>query len=269
MEKIPIQESDVVSLDHVAPGVIGLRILLVNLFAVSNPDGTWTMIDAGLPFSAGYIRRWAEKHFGDRRPRSIMLTHGHFDHVGGLRELAEHWDVPVFAHPQEMPYLTGRSEYPKPDARAGAGLMAVLAPLYPRGPIELGNRVRPFPLEDTVPDLPGWKIVPTPGHTDGHSSFFREQDRVLLAGDALTTTGLESLMSIATQRPELHGPPAFYTSDWEAAKRSVEVLAELRPQVVAAGHGQPMTGADVAGALKQLAINFDRVARPERREPAA
>jgi hypothetical protein len=48
-----------------------------------------------------------------------------------------------------------------------------------------------------------------------------------------------------------------------------EVLAELRPQVVAAGHGQPMAGADVADALKQLAIDFDRVARPERREPAA
>ena len=99
MDKIPIRDSDVVSLDHVAEGVSGLHILLVNLFAVTHDDGTWTLIDAGLPLSAGRIRWWAEKRFGERRPRSIVQTHGHFDHVGGLRELAEYWDVPVFAHP--------------------------------------------------------------------------------------------------------------------------------------------------------------------------
>jgi glyoxylase-like metal-dependent hydrolase (beta-lactamase superfamily II) len=272
MDKIPIRDSDVVSLDQVAEGVRGLRILLVNVFAVSHDDGTWTLVDAGLPSSGGYIRRWAEQHFGDKRPRSIVQTHGHFDHAGGLQELAEHWDVPVFAHPLEMHYLTGQKQYPPPDPRVGGGLMSVFAPLYPRGPINVGNRVRPFPLEDTFAELPGWRIIPTPGHTEGHVSFYREQDRTLIVGDAFTTTKAESVIAVAQQRPELHGPPAYYTSNWDEAKKSVEKLAELRPVTVAPGHGQPMSGSEIAGALQQLAQNFDRVARPEyvqRHEPAA
>ncbi len=272
MDKIPIRDSEVVSLDHVAEGVIGLRILLVNVFAIAHDDGSWTLVDAGLPFSGGRILAWAEEHFGSRRPRSIVQTHGHFDHVGGLQELTEHWDVPVFAHPLEMPYLTGQKRYPAPDPTVGGGMMALLSPLYPRDPINLGNRVRPLPLEDTLPDLPGWRIVPTPGHTEGHISLYREIDRTLIVGDAFTTTKVESAIAVATQRPELHGPPAYYTSDWDEAKKSVEKLAELRPVTVAPGHGQPMASADVAEELRQLAVNFDRVARPgkvERQKPAA
>jgi glyoxylase-like metal-dependent hydrolase (beta-lactamase superfamily II) len=268
MDKIPIGDSDVVSLDHVAAGVIGLHVLVVNLFAVSHEGGSWTLIDAGLPMTAGRIRSWAEKHFGEQRPRAILQTHGHFDHVGGLQELAEHWNVPVFAHPLEMPYLTGQKSYPRPDPTVGGGLMAVMSPLYPRDPIDLGNRVRPFPLEDRMPDLPGWRIIHTPGHTEGHVSFFRDTDRTLIVGDAFTTTQPESVIAVLTQRPELHGPPAYYTQDWDEAKNSVEKLAELRPVTVAPGHGQPLSGADVAEALYQLAINFDRVGRPERSRSA-
>ncbi len=263
MDKIPINKSEVVSLDHLAGGVLGLRILVVNLYAVLHDDGSWTLIDAGLPFSGAYIRHWAEEHFNGQRPRSIVLTHGHFDHVGGIKDLVEHWDVPVFAHHLEVPYLTGKEQYPAPDASVGGGLMALLAPLYPRGPIALGNRVRPFPLGDTIDDLPGWRIIPTPGHTEGHVSLFREQDRLLLVGDAFTTTKQESAMAIAQQRPELHGPPAYYTSDWDEAKRSVEKLAQLRPVTVAPGHGLPLGGSHVADAVQQLAADFDRVARPE------
>ncbi len=276
-DQIKISDADIVPLDHVAKGVIGLHILMVNVFAVTHDDGSWTLIDAGLPMSAGRIRSWAEKHFGDKRPSSIILTHGHFDHVGGLQELAEHWNVPIFAHPLEMPYLTGKKEYPAPDPTVGGGIMSLLSPLYPRGPVDLGNRVRPFPLEDTIADLPGWRIVPTPGHTEGHVSFFREQDRTLIVGDAFTTTKTESAIAVAQQRPELHGPPAYYTSDWDEAKRSVEKLAELRPMTIAPGHGEPMSGVDVTEALQKLAVNFDRLARPahgkyahpERSEPAA
>lgn len=259
---IPISDHDVVALDNVAPGVRGLRIFLVNVYAVSTDNG-WVLIDAGLPMSEGRIRQWAESHFGSRKPSAIILTHGHFDHVGALPKIVETWDVPVFGHPLEMPYLRGQKKYPAPDATAGGGLMSLLAPFYPRGPIDLGDRVQTLSLNGNLPELEDWKSIHTPGHTEGHISLFRDLDRTLLVGDAFCTTKQESLSAITTQKPELHGPPAYYTSDWDAAKASVEILANLKPQCVAPGHGSPMRGTDVAPALDELAKNFDVIARPE------
>ncbi|MBV9673177.1 MAG: MBL fold metallo-hydrolase [Verrucomicrobia bacterium] len=41
-----------------------------------------------------------------------FLTLGHFDHAGNAKTLSDHWGVPIYAHPQETPYLAGRSSYP-------------------------------------------------------------------------------------------------------------------------------------------------------------
>jgi glyoxylase-like metal-dependent hydrolase (beta-lactamase superfamily II) len=267
MDGIPISDQDVVSLDQVADGVVGLRIVMVNVFAVRGESG-WILVDTGLPYSADRIRRWAGTHFGNVAPQAIILTHGHFDHVGSARELADGWNISVFAHPTEMKYITGKSEYPKPDPTVGGGLMSLLSPTLPRGPEDLSDRARQFPEGGPIPGLPEWRWIATPGHTDGHVSFFRERDRTLIAGDAFSTTKAESATAIATQRAELHGPPAYFTSDWDSAKRSVEELANLRPQTVAAGHGLPMSGSEVADALLELAANFDTVARPKSKRAA-
>jgi glyoxylase-like metal-dependent hydrolase (beta-lactamase superfamily II) len=191
-----------------------------------------------------------------------LLTHGHFDHVGSLRDLADFWNVPVYAHAMERPYLTGASKYPPPDPSVGGGAMAWMAGLYPRGPIDIGDRLRNLPADNTVPGLEGWRWIPTPGHSPGHVSFFRDEDRVLIAGDAFVTTKQESMMAVIEQRPEMHGPPAYFTPDWDAARLSVGRLAALQPAVVATGHGVPMVGPRMEDALDFLAENFDDIARP-------
>jgi glyoxylase-like metal-dependent hydrolase (beta-lactamase superfamily II) len=253
------------AMDPVAHGVIGLRIVMVNVYAISSPDKSWVLVDAGLYFSAGKIRRWVEQHFGpDARPSAILLTHGHFDHVGSLKELAAAWDVPVYAHPLEMPYLTGRSKYPPPDPTVDRGTFSLLSPLYPRGPIDISDRVRELPADGSVPGLPEWRWIHTPGHTAGHVSFFREDDNVLIAGDAFVTTQQESFRAVLAQRREFHGPPAYFTSDWDAAEQSVERLAGLQPSVVACGHGLPVAGVDAVTGLEVLSRNFYRTERPLR-----
>jgi len=286
MDKIDIPDHDIVSLDSISPGVVGLRIVFVNVFAVIGESG-WTLIDAGLNGSAGRITGWAQDHFGDEPPAAIVLTHAHFDHVGALDSLLERWDVPVYVHPEEIPYVTGMRAYPPPDPLVGGGLMARLAGLYPRDPINLGARVRPLSVDladsatrlresdrgigdptpgvggSAVPSMPGWRTIHTPGHTAGHVSFFRDVDRTLIVGDAFCTTRQESFLAVATQRAELHGPPAYFTTDWDAARDSVARLAALDPAFIAPGHGQPMAGADTREALRELAARFDEVARPE------
>ena len=81
--------------------------------------------------------------------------------------------------------------------------------------------------------------------------------------DAFCTTKQESLLAVATQRPELHGPPAYFTTDWDAARDSVRRLAALKPMFVAPGHGRPMAGQEMTERLDELANRFDEVARPE------
>ena len=264
MEKIPLSEYEVTPLADIADGLIGLRIVFVNVFIVSDAGG-WTLIDAGLPLSAGRIRGWAERTFGEgARPRAIVLTHGHFDHTGAIEDLLATWDVPVYAHRLEMPYLTGKMKYPPPDPSVGGGLMSFMSPLYPRGPVDISSHVRPIPEYGAIPEMPGWQCVFTPGHTAGHCSFFRAEDRSLLVGDAFCTTDQQSFMAVARQTPELHGPPAYYTPDWPNAKASVEKLAALSPRILAPGHGLPMSGGDIPAQLAKLAAHFDEIAIPSR-----
>ena len=264
MDKIDIPAYDALPLDAIAPGLIGLRIAFVNVFAVTNPDGSWTLIDAALPFSASHIKSWVEKNFAVP-PNAIVLTHGHFDHVSAAKELAEEWNVPIYAHPLEFPYLTGQQEYPAPNWKAGGGAMSLMSPTLPKGPINVGDRLLALPDEGAeLAQLPGWTILHTPGHTPGHVSFYREADGTLLVGDAFCTTKPESFFEAAiAQHTELHGPPSYFTSDWAAAKQSVRKLAALEPKIAAPGHGKPLGGPDVGFALRQLAVDFERIAVPD------
>jgi glyoxylase-like metal-dependent hydrolase (beta-lactamase superfamily II) len=246
----------------VARDVAFMRCMMANVMAIGGRS-RWILIDAGLSGYGPAIQHAAEARFGaGTPPAAIVLTHGHFDHVGSIENLLARWDVPVYAHRLEMPYLTGRSPYPPPDPLVGRGSMALLSRLYPRGPIDLGGRVRMLPADGTVPDAPGWRWIHTPGHTPGHVSLFREQDRCLVAGDAVITTRQESLTAVMTQRCELHGPPAYFTPDWTSARESVRRLAALAPAFLVAGHGQPMSGEAMRERLCFLAEHFDEIERP-------
>lgn len=245
-----------------------VRLPVVNVYFIGErgaPDRGWTLIDAGLGISANSIRKHATNRFGiDSRPQAILLTHGHFDHTGALKRLAEQWDAPIYAHPSELPYLTGKHSYPAPDPSVGGGAMARLSWLYPRGPVDVSERVRALPLEGAVPGLRNWRWVHTPGHTPGHISFFRETDRALIAGDAFVTCKQESVIdALITQTPKVRRPPAYYTLDWDAARRSVNTLYELRPNLAGTGHGVPMMGKRLLHELKSLVLNWPKQAVPK------
>lgn len=248
------------------PDLAYLRTAIVNLF-LYGPRGAgdreWVLVDTGMYGSGPRIVAAAEERFGPgARPRAIILTHGHFDHRGSIHELVEMWDCVVYAHPLEMPYLTGDSAYPPPDPTVPGGAMARLSFMYPRKPIDLGGRVQPLPADGSVPGMPGWRWIHTPGHTAGHVSLFRDADRTLIAGDAFVTTRQEALTYVLEQTPEVNGPPAYYTPDWPSAERSVRLLADLNPALAATGHGIPLGGPQLRDELRALAMNFRTRAVP-------
>lgn len=243
-------------LKPVAPGVSCLKILFVNLYVVGEAGGPWVLVDAGLPRSSGRIRRAAAKRYGPAaRPAAIILTHGHFDHSGSPLALATEWDVPVYAHRLEMPYLTGKSDYPPQDPTVG-GAIALLSRVFPHSGTDLGHRIHALPDDGSVPGIRGWRYLHTPGHTAGQIALFRDADRVLLAADALTTVNQDSPLTLLKRKPEFYRPRAPFTTDWAAARQSIERMADLEPFTVAAGHGSPMTGPHVAGELRRFAAQF-------------
>jgi glyoxylase-like metal-dependent hydrolase (beta-lactamase superfamily II) len=251
---------------YVAPEVSYLLDYIVNVCFVGPAgagDREWVLVDAGLPASAERIEHAAARLFGaGSRPAAIVLTHGHFDHVGALQTLVRKWDVPVYAHELELPYLTGRSSYPPPDPFVGGGAMSAMSFLYPKGPIDLGASVRALPADGSVPGMQGWRWIPTPGHSPGHVSFVRDVDRTLIAGDAFTTTKQESAIAVFNQRREIHGPPMYFTPDWGAARTSLRHLADYAPTAAITGHGPPMRSAMLQSELRRLASHFDESARP-------
>lgn len=250
------------TVDQVTPDLTRIRFLMVNLYLWGDAR-SWVLIDAGLKGAADTIVRTAEERFGSStKPAAIVLTHGHFDHVGALPALLERWDVPIYAQSLELPHLTGAADYPPPDPTVGKGVMALLSFAYPNQASDFGNRVQRLPEDGGVPHMPGWRWIHTPGHTAGHVSLFRDADRCLIAGDAFVTTKQESLYAVATQEEDVQGPPAYFTPDWTAARASVEKLAALQPAIAATGHGTPMRGEALASGLDRLVREFDRIAVP-------
>lgn len=251
------------TVDEVTPDLIRIRYLFTNLYMQGTPEN-WVLIDAGLSGCADEIIQAAEERFGPgATPLAIIMTHGHFDHVGAFPEIFDRWDVPVYAHTLEVPHLTGIRDYPEPDPTVGKGAMAMMSFAYPNKAVDLGSRVESLPQDGSVPHMPGWRWIHTPGHTDGHVSLFRDEDRLLIAGDAFVTTKQESLYEVMQQKQGVHGPPAYFTPDWTSARTSVQTLAALNPAIAATGHGTPMRGPELTAGLEELVAHFDDIAVPD------
>ncbi|OCT11441.1 MBL fold metallo-hydrolase [Paenibacillus pectinilyticus] len=236
---------------------------IVNISLVGTAED-WVLVDTGMPQSANRILKMVKDHFGvDSKPKAIVLTHGHFDHVGAVVDLVESWNVLVYAHELEIPYLTGQASYPEPDGSVKGGIIAKLSPFFPNEPINLGSHVHRLPSDGSIPGMSGWRWFHTPGHTPGHVSLFRDKDRALIAGDAFITVEQDSLYKVLTQKKHLTGPPVYFTTDWHAAEQSVRKLESLKPSVAICGHGVPMSGEELANGLSQLATDFKIIAVPD------
>ena len=171
----------------------------------------------------------------DYRPQDVvalLVTHGDFDHVGGLAAV-KHWcDAPVVAPEAEVPLIEGgvghhtRLQTSSAVGRAlaqvmGAAIRLIGTPEPVTVDIELTQE------SDTTPG--GLRPIPTPGHTAGHTSYFALQPGVLFAGDALRNMS------------ELSTPPARATEDMDKARKSIKQLTMLSFDVACFGHGPPIT----------------------------
>ncbi len=240
---------------RIAPDVGWLPVSFTNVYFLGRPGGRWIIVDTGFPGRAREILTAAEARFGaGSAPEAIILTHGHIDHAGNAVALADAWDVPIYAHRLETPFLAGRSAYPPADPTVG-GATAFLSRFLPVRPRDLGGRLRELHTHK-VPGASGWEWVATPGHSPGHICLFRASDRVLLTGDALVSVNMDSWVGLIGARPQLAGPPAPFTTNWSSALSSLKELANLRPNVLGCGHGVPISDSDLPERLEHFAQHF-------------
>ena len=238
---------------QLAPHVWRLPLGFVNAYAISTLEDNWVLIDTGTSFHAPKIRAATLELFG-KPPLAIVLTHGHFDHAGGASALK--FDVPIYAHHMEMAYLDGEAKYPPQDPTVG-GALAQVSRLMPHTRYDFGDELKSLPVSGHLLELPGWTWLETPGHSPGHVSLWHESTRTLIAGDALSTADFDSLVGMVTHKPQQFargGSPFNY--DWDATVDSVQKLADLEPVLVAAGHGEPISGASVPAQMRDFARNF-------------
>lgn len=188
---------------------------LVNAYLVGS-----TLIDAGIKSSRQTILR----QIGNRPLTAHALTHAHPDHQGASAEICKRFNIPFWVGHKDV-------------SAAESGQIAPTMP-HPTHPITRfeqsfmagpGHPVnRALQEGDTVEDF---VVIETPGHSPGHICFWRESDGVLIAGDVLRN------IDFLTTLPGLKEPPAIFTSDPEKNRRSIQKIAQLRPQVICFGHG--------------------------------
>lgn len=174
----------------------------------------------------GYPMNWKrlQSELGGSRPRFHALTHAHADHAGNSKRLKEEHGLEVWVGENDSDVLA--SGQPEPGDVAVKGLLRrymSFAGVEPDRLLKAGDEIDA-----------GFVVIDTPGHSPGHVSFWREEDRSLICGDVFFN------MNMATTAPGLHQPPGMFTPDPERNRQSERLLAELEPALVLFGHGPPL-----------------------------
>ena len=142
------------------------------IYFVGDPSESMVVIDSGEPYrfwTRQIMDYWAE--LGSPPIDSILITHGHGDHTGGLDRLQETFDCPVRCHPKLAPRLQ-----------------------HTLG----GDSVQALRANETVTSGGGVTLRPlfTPGHEDDHVCYFLRPDRVLFSGDNLLGNSSSSVRNL-------------------------------------------------------------------------
>jgi hydroxyacylglutathione hydrolase len=176
------------------------------------------LIDAGVKFMGGRVVAAARA----RGVKSHALTHAHLDHAGGSARVARELGLAGVAvgAGDASDVTRGISALPAGTPRVVQRLTGHFDPVAVERELREGDVVGP-----------GFVVLDVPGHSRGHVAFWREADRLLIAGDVFFN------LNVVTTVPGLRPPLARVTADPALNRRSMRRIAELAPSIVGFGHG--------------------------------
>jgi glyoxylase-like metal-dependent hydrolase (beta-lactamase superfamily II) len=223
---------------RLTPDLCFLRFPAGHAYLWQDAEGL-TLIDSSVPGSGASIAD-AIRELG-RHPTELcrlVLTHFHVDHVGAAAEIAAWGNIKVLAHRSDTPFIQGEAGGPPPKLQDWErplyeqyGISTVAAPVAVDRVLDDG---------DVLDFGGGARVVAVPGHTPGSIAVHVPGPNILLTGDA------------AARLPDGRVILGVFNSEPAQAANSLRRLAELRPEIVCFGHGEPLTG-EAAALLDQAA----------------
>lgn len=179
-----------------------------NCYLAASDAGNAAIVDPGA--EPERIAAALERH--SLTPRLILLTHGHFDHIGGAEALRQRYHIPLYVHAADAELLSD------PAKNGGKGLMGREVTAGCDHLLVDGDRI---PLDELE-----FQVIHTPGHTKGSACFSAED--ALLTGDTLFCRGI--------------GRTDLYGGSFPEIRRSLSRLAALEgDRRVFPGHGPATT----------------------------
>jgi glyoxylase-like metal-dependent hydrolase (beta-lactamase superfamily II) len=226
----------------VAEGIHRVEDAYVNFYVVED-GGRLTIVDSGHP-SSWKVLHATLRDLG-RSPAdvdAIVLTHGHFDHMGFAERARREWRVPVWAHERERPVTRHPWRYDHERSRLPylrhPAFVRILASMARAGALRVkgAEELRTYGSDGQL-DVPGRpRVVFTPGHTHGHCALHFADRGAAIVGDAFV------MLDPYTGRSGPRVVARAATADSALAIASLDGLAALDADRLLTGHGPAWRG---------------------------
>ena len=201
------------------------------VFLVQGDSGA-ILVDAGMPGQAGRILdALAARGVAPEAIRLILITHGHVDHIGSVRELRERTGAPVAVHAGDAAALRGEEDLAAnavPTSRLFGMLMRLGARFASPGP---DSALEPDIVFDAAWRLDEYGVageaIPTPGHSPGSVSLLLDNGEAIVGDLAMGSM----LFRNRATRPMI-------AWDIERNWESLRAILDRGPKIVYITHGQ-------------------------------